>query len=296
LIYEVISPSGKSYIGLTGQSVNRRWAAHINKAGRQNCPNHPLYSAIRKYGAKAFRFWILERVTTREEAQAAEIQWIAMCDPQYNLSPGGDADGSTGAKRFWARMRKDPEAMAAYLQRLREGIRSSERHRAANIQRRQVVERWRKENPRKAWAVSWRNIRIANRGKQRHDPRFSKDCGRLYIKSARVQRARAALGLAERMRKHWATRKDRQRVCQNIRQGVSRHMASLTMEERRRVTEKARAAIKHTDEVKDARRMGVKRWWAELRADPERYQAVMAARIEKQKAVLAAKRCQHMTS
>ena len=44
-VYMHISPSGKKYIGITGQSIERRWG---NGTGYKNCIS--LNLAIKKYG------------------------------------------------------------------------------------------------------------------------------------------------------------------------------------------------------------------------------------------------------
>lgn len=98
-LYKLTSPSGKSYIGITTLSVERRWRQHRSNAnkGRGYAAGHEcqaLYNAIRKYGAATF---------TVEQLDSAS-EWSDLCEmereairehgtrtPQgYNLTSGGD--------------------------------------------------------------------------------------------------------------------------------------------------------------------------------------------------------------
>lgn len=55
-IYMRTTPSGKSYIGQTSFSEEKRWREHCNVAYLENSPayNYPLSKAIRKYGPDGF--------------------------------------------------------------------------------------------------------------------------------------------------------------------------------------------------------------------------------------------------
>jgi group I intron endonuclease len=86
--------SKRRYIGLTSQTMEKRWKNHIHaskssKGGRWHFPN-----AIRQYGKDAFSHEVLEVCETLEEANLAEAKWIDHFnsrDPRFgfNLSPGG---------------------------------------------------------------------------------------------------------------------------------------------------------------------------------------------------------------
>src|SRR4051812_24608621 len=91
-VYRLTSPSGKSYIGITGQEVQERWRQHVVKAIRGFHLRHPLYCAIRKYGADSFIVEELQNRLTRAEALSLEVTLIAAERPRYNLSPGGEHD------------------------------------------------------------------------------------------------------------------------------------------------------------------------------------------------------------
>lgn len=89
-VYKHISPSGKVYIGITGQTAARRW--HGGCAYRNNAH---FSAAIKRYGWDAFRHEILAEGLSKEEACAMEVRLIAEHDSTnpgkgYNISRGGD--------------------------------------------------------------------------------------------------------------------------------------------------------------------------------------------------------------
>lgn len=88
-VYKHISPSGKIYVGITKQLLNRRW-----QSGNGYKNNEYFYKAILKYGWDNFKHEILFTGLTREQAEAKEIELIKLynsTDSQYgyNLREGG---------------------------------------------------------------------------------------------------------------------------------------------------------------------------------------------------------------
>jgi group I intron endonuclease len=87
--------SGRRYIGLTSQTVEKRWNQHCvqaksSKGGRWHFPN-----AIRQYGKNAFSHEVLEVCETLESANEAEAKWIDHFDSRnpergFNLAKGGE--------------------------------------------------------------------------------------------------------------------------------------------------------------------------------------------------------------
>lgn len=87
--------TGRRYVGLTFQTMLRRWNQHVSKSksskgGRWHFPN-----AIRKYSKDAFDHEVLEVCDTLEEANEAEERWIGHFgtrDPEkgFNLARGGE--------------------------------------------------------------------------------------------------------------------------------------------------------------------------------------------------------------
>lgn len=80
-IYKYTSPSGKSYIGQTIQSLHER--AKTNGKGYKKCSL--FYKAIQKYGFKNFSVEILDEVPI-EELDTTEGYWIQFCG---TLRPNG---------------------------------------------------------------------------------------------------------------------------------------------------------------------------------------------------------------
>ena len=89
-VYKHTSPSGKVYIGITGQTPERRW-----QGGMGYRRNEYFLRAILKYGWENFSHEILHSGLTREEACAAEVALIAAYRSNekargYNITSGGD--------------------------------------------------------------------------------------------------------------------------------------------------------------------------------------------------------------
>ena len=109
-IYKYTSPSGKYYIGQTCKTTQRGRAERDGK-GYQSCPL--FWRAIQKYGWDNFQYEILEKVESRDEANAREIYYIQLYksnNPEYgyNTQAGGEQSGNyeylqrlEGIKRMW---------------------------------------------------------------------------------------------------------------------------------------------------------------------------------------------------
>ncbi len=99
--------NGKSYAGLTKQSINkpicdcwglleRRKYSHGNGSKKQN---HHFAKALRKYGVDGFNWNVVEEIFTNlKELNAREKYWIAYLRLReksfgYNMMEGGDAYG-----------------------------------------------------------------------------------------------------------------------------------------------------------------------------------------------------------
>lgn len=85
--------NGKHYIGKTYNSVSSRWSQHLRDAKKQAYKDRPLYRAINKHGAEAFK---VELLATIEEdlLEVAEQEAITAYDSYgrsgYNATRGGD--------------------------------------------------------------------------------------------------------------------------------------------------------------------------------------------------------------
>ena len=92
-VYKHTSPSGKVYIGITKRKPEKRFDGG---RGYKHCPH--FSAAIKKYGWGAINHEILRTGLTKEEAEQAEIDLIALYranDRQYgyNTERGGSAPG-----------------------------------------------------------------------------------------------------------------------------------------------------------------------------------------------------------
>ena len=89
----------------------------------------------------------------------------------------------------------------------------------------------------------------------------------------------------------WKERSEEERksIGEKISKAQSEHMAGLSLYERRKVTEKARASIDKVKQGKAASK-GLKKWWADLKDDPERYAGYMAEREASRRKTLDARK------
>jgi len=150
-------------------SVQDRWRLHRLQAFKEN-RKHPLYSAIRKYGAEAFLIDVIDTAKGKKEAQQKEMLHIALAPKEklYNLSPGGEADGERGRLLFWERLRKDPKALQAYRKKLSDTKKACDWSDYEHLSRLSAA--WRKAHPREAWKASYRALRIAARNRELKGP------------------------------------------------------------------------------------------------------------------------------
>lgn len=97
-IYKVTNQiNGKSYIGKTAETIQKRWNQHLNTFYSNNFKNRPLYSAFNKYGINNFKIEQIEEVSNSFLSER-EQYWIQyyhtyVKDPQgggYNATLGGD--------------------------------------------------------------------------------------------------------------------------------------------------------------------------------------------------------------
>jgi len=91
--------NNKKYIGLTIQSLERRWKYHIEQANAgQIKSRESLHADIRKYGKDAFSIEEIERGITKKDLEAKERKWIrtfnTLIPNGYNISRGGVSGGS----------------------------------------------------------------------------------------------------------------------------------------------------------------------------------------------------------
>jgi len=277
-IYRITAPSGKVYIGLTKQGVKARWGNHVRKAFTQANYNHGLYNAIRKYGPSAFALDVLADALSKQEAQRLEKKYIAAVDKtlRYNVSPGGETDGAFGSASFWRTIDADPEARAAYLEKLSQTKREKDwtdygAMTVAGLQ-------WRKDNPKEAHRNSRRASRIASRAAP------PKQADTRTLKERLMWKHKRGVMVSAQMTAFWArvSPEKKSAMAQKVSVAAKAHWDTIQdKSERAKVTEKARRAINRGKQGRAAS-AGIKRWWVELKADPVRY----AEHIERRRATL----------
>lgn len=91
--------SQKQYVGLTVQTLERRWQYHKEHAQAGKIQGmHSLHAAIREHGAEAFDVCQIDAGTTKQDLEQKERWWIAhyktLIPHGYNISSGGVSGGS----------------------------------------------------------------------------------------------------------------------------------------------------------------------------------------------------------
>lgn len=91
--------SGKQYVGLTIQTLERRWTYHLEQARAGHIKgNDSLHAAIREHGAEAFTMVQIDSGTTKVDLEKKERNWIkvhgTLLPTGYNISTGGVSGGS----------------------------------------------------------------------------------------------------------------------------------------------------------------------------------------------------------
>lgn len=93
VIYKIVGPAGKAYVGKTCQSLKQRWSNHISDA-KHGADTH-FKRAIRKYGREAFALSELAWAADNDKANWLEkhfIRFLNSNNPEvgYNSTEGGD--------------------------------------------------------------------------------------------------------------------------------------------------------------------------------------------------------------
>lgn len=91
--------SGKQYVGLTIQTLERRWIYHLQQARAGHIKGDgSLHAAIREHGAEAFTMVQIDSGTTKINLEKKEREWIkahvTLAPVGYNISTGGVSGGS----------------------------------------------------------------------------------------------------------------------------------------------------------------------------------------------------------
>lgn len=111
-VYRIVSPSGRSYVGVTQDSFNNRWRKHkyLLSVGKHFC--RALQNAYDKYGADSLSYEVLESLQERndEVAAARELVWWEDVRSQntepYNQRPSGIWGNSTSGRKHSVEARR----------------------------------------------------------------------------------------------------------------------------------------------------------------------------------------------
>lgn len=278
-IYKITSPSGKCYIGLTSLTVLKRWYSHCSLANRNK--NHPFHSAIRKYGQENFIIETLFSDLTKEQAQEKEIEHIALIPKamSYNLSKGGEADGAEGSRIFWAKVNSDPIYKAKYLKNLSEGLKKGKSRDYVMIVA--SAKKWRKDNPKLAWKLTYRGLRLANKANSVKFADLNRPEERT-LKSRLLHKFKPNKISQINVTKVWANRneKTKKEIFSKISDTLKEKNKSLSAEEKMAMVSKARSCIDRSIQG-PAASAGIKKFWVDLKADPVRFKAHMDAKTKK---------------
>lgn len=227
--------SRRAYVGLTQDSVARRWIHHRSDAKHGGGPTH-LARAIRAYGADAFELHVIEHGLALPNLPTREIHWIATLrcmDPRlgFNVSPGGTVASSkspAARARISAALtgRKKPPLSEAHrkaigdLHRGRKRAPETGARIAAALRGRVQTDEHRAKNKAQAeryWSSETARLAAAERaaGRKQSAATIEK---RMATMAARddTERRRA---IAEASRLRWADPEYRARVRAAIKQG-----------------------------------------------------------------------------
>lgn len=270
-------------------TVQERWRHHKMRAAAGECKGHPFYDELRLNDPALFRVEVLHRVKDREAAMALEELEISRtpADLSANLSCGGVNDAAEGGRIFWERLNANPGEKEAFLKRLSERKLADDWTDYPALAA--AARQWRKEHPREAYRIAYRAIRISNRKAGRAAP-----CEITVDERPLKERLLHKYKLNEIRSRNttavWANRSDTERkeIGFKISQSTQKRMDAMDIEEKREMTAKARNSIDRETQGKAAS-AGLKGWWADLKADPERYADYMERRTASLKKKLNAK-------
>lgn len=136
--------SGRIYVGITIQRVDKRWAYH-RWALRSNRHSNPYFQkAWNKYGETDFEFIVLDECDSQESLDQSECQFIeSFAGQAYNLKTGGGFGGAPSEesrKRMSAAGKGKPKSEIT-RQRMSEGNKGVKRAHTAEGKARSLAAR-----------------------------------------------------------------------------------------------------------------------------------------------------------
>lgn len=289
-IYRLTSPSGRSYIGLTGRSVKERWQKHGRTA--QSCKGrHPLYDAMRKYGIDSFLVETIACTYGLIDAQYLERLFISVNENGYNILPGGE-NGSEAAKIFWTQIKSDPVAYENYRQKLRDAQALRKANGENNTVIREAAKKWRDDNPREAYRIARRGLRVAvkkNTTKGANESERQSRANRPLKERLLEKHKGRYLARSRGVASVWASRSETEKltVAGKISVTLKKYYENGDRVDREQL-ERARSAIDRSKQAPAASK-GLKKFWEDLKKDPVRYKDYIERRKQTLKATNASK-------
>lgn len=113
-IYAISFPDNNIYIGSTIQSFRKRWTAHHKAIYAGNHSNFRINQCVKKYGADAAVFTIVEECRDQSVVIEREKYWIEYYGPTHvvlNVAVPGEFEGS-GVKSQRLKAMKSKEVRA----------------------------------------------------------------------------------------------------------------------------------------------------------------------------------------
>ena len=280
IIYRAIAPDNRYYVGYTSMGLSERWRHHKKRAINGEAPEHPFYNAIRSFGADKFRVEEICHTFDRFNAMILEEHYISEtpANLSMNLSSGGVNDASEGGRIFWERLNADTEAKAAFIKKLSDRKKQNDWTDYDSLLLNS--QKWRHEHPKEAYRMSYRAIRIARRQNGQDPPCFLRTDNRPY-KEQLISKYRQHEKRSTAVKLVWQERSEEEKavIAEKISKAQRHHFSTLSEEEKRKATEKARASIDRKKQGTAASK-GIKAWWAKLKSNPDAYKAYIEARTK----------------
>lgn len=294
-VYVIIGPGGKQYVGVS-KNIKARWRSHVRRAFGEP-RKHPLYDAIRKHGVDRFTVVEVAAFETQEAVLLCEVFEIAVRRTTdrtrgYNVSSGGEYDCVDGPRIFWERMRANPVAFEQY----RANLSAAQRKRAdaGLITCDALIAYNAAKTPRERWELTHRAMRAARRkSHSRGGPKAPNGNAEAVRAAWEAQppsvKKRHALTSRKNATAQWARRTSEQKAAVGAKIAASVRALSNDPAYRAKNLAGLAKGRRNMDRAKQgaAASEGLKRYWRELKADPERY----AQRIAQQVATLKARTC-----
>nr|DAY49026.1 MAG TPA: intron associated endonuclease [Caudoviricetes sp.] len=275
-IYVITSEHGGKYIGLTKTSIQKRFSSHITRSKRFN-GRHPLYDSIKSLGKEKHFIEIIIDGLTKEEAELMEIRTIEEYrqrgEKVLNVSKGGENDGLYGAEKF-KRLMENPEFHETFCEKVKQGCEKRD-HSYLN-ENLKKVEEWRISNPKEAYKKSMRALRIGGR----YRPFLTDNKERLKITSKKIR----SFKLSNSIKLYWKRldQKEKGLIHEKISSTLIKRYEN-DKELKKNNEDQLKSARKNINREKQAKaaKEGLKKFWEDLKKDPERYEQYMMKRKRK---------------